>query len=79
MYRKEHTKNKKRSRKSAAINSEDSADASTSPNKLRPRGLSEDNISSSGSTFEKNENCSMKDGKYDLDIKLIIERRKSGN
>ncbi|XP_037813754.1 protein male-specific lethal-3 [Lucilia sericata] len=61
LYRKEHSKNKKRSRKSAAINSEDSADASTSPTKLRPRGLSEDNFSSSGSTFEKNENCSMKD------------------
>ncbi|KAI8123547.1 Protein male-specific lethal-3 [Lucilia cuprina] len=61
LYRKEHSKNKKRSRKSAAINSEDSADASTSPTKLRPRGVSEDNFSSSGSTFEKNENCSMKD------------------
>ncbi|XP_073837593.1 male-specific lethal 3 isoform X2 [Musca autumnalis] len=59
LYRKEH-KNKKRSRKTTANNSEDSADASTSPNKLRPRGLSEDNFSS-GSTFEKNERYSMKD------------------
>ncbi|XP_075160789.1 male-specific lethal 3 [Haematobia irritans] len=58
LYRKEH-KNKKRSRKPIAINSEDSADA-TSPNKLRPRGLSEDNFSS-GSTFEKNDRFSMKD------------------
>ncbi|XP_058985719.1 protein male-specific lethal-3-like [Musca domestica] len=63
LYRKEH-KNKKRSRKTTAINSEDSADASTSPNKLRPRGLSEDNFSS-GSTFEKNERYSMKDDETD--------------
>uniref|UniRef100_A0A1B0B958 Uncharacterized protein n=1 Tax=Glossina palpalis gambiensis TaxID=67801 RepID=A0A1B0B958_9MUSC len=38
----------------SAATSEDSADASTSPSKLRPRGLSEDNFSS-GSTFEKHE------------------------
>ncbi|XP_061390343.1 protein male-specific lethal-3 [Musca vetustissima] len=63
LYRKEH-KNKKRSRKTTSINSEDSADASTSPNKLRPRGLSEDNFSS-GSTFEKNEGYSMKDDETD--------------
>ncbi|KAI9588192.1 hypothetical protein GQX74_004038 [Glossina fuscipes] len=53
LYRKERSSNKKRLRKSAAT-SEDSADASTSPSKLRPRGLSEDNFSS-GSTFEKHE------------------------
>ncbi|XP_013109682.2 protein male-specific lethal-3 isoform X2 [Stomoxys calcitrans] len=59
LYRKEH-KSKKRLRKSTAVNSEDSADASASPSKLRPRGLSEDNFSS-GSTFEKHDRYSMKD------------------